>query len=307
MEPYLYNQELISKHKWHTYVAELRSRVRPATREDIRDAFVKAVLARAQDTRSRIGVLFSGGIDSTLIAWILKQSNYPFTCYTVGFQDLGTKEPEDVVEAVCAAQQLDFPQRVRIVDLPAAHKIFVKTANLLGELTTVVSLGIGSVTVIAAERAKRDGCFTLFSGLGSEEIFAGYHRHTTVTNIQEECWHGLQYLLWERDLRRDCTLAAELGVTILTPFLDERVIIAAMGIPASEKIKEFEAHSVKKYVLRQVAEGLGLPAHFVWRRKRAAQYGSRLDSAMDKLARRYEYKGKRQYAQALLSSEAESS
>lgn len=329
MEPYLSEGVLIPEAKWHAYIDALKERVQPATKEELRDALVAAVLDRAK-IQGKIGVFFSGGVDSTLIAWILKKHDIPFMCYTVGFQDDGTKEPEDIIESHRAAQELDFKQGIAIFSLDECEFIFQKTAKYLATPTSSsatphirkgtrpispgqpplpngadgrggsdgvansvalnpIIIGVGGVVVGAADLAKHDGCNILFGGLGSEEIFAGYQRHehanTSPQAVQEECWAGLK-AMWARDLERDCALAKSLKITVLTPFLDERVILAAMGISGSEKIKEKDGVAFKKFVLRQVAQDLGLPASFAWRPKRAAQYGSRFDSALDKLAKK---------------------
>ena len=85
-----------------------------------------------------------------------------------------------------------------------------------------------------------------------------------------------------RDLRREAALAARTGVAVLTPFLDKNVIRAAMEVTPSLKLR----HDVPKYILREVAARLGVPKRVAWRKKRAAQYGSRLDRALEILAKR---------------------
>ena len=47
------------------------------------------------------------------------------------------------------------------------------------ESNNVVKTGVAIPFYYAAQKAKKDKVRTLFSGLGSEEIFAGYERHKT--------------------------------------------------------------------------------------------------------------------------------
>jgi asparagine synthase (glutamine-hydrolysing) len=156
----------------------------------------------------------------------------------------------------------------------------------------VVKAGVSSV-VIAAKSIAKDDVF--FSGLGSEEIFAGYDRHAKSEDISEECWRGLEGMR-ARDLVRDASVGKALGITLLTPFLDEEVIVEAMRIPGREKI----VGEHKKAVLRQAAEELGLPREIAWRRKQGAQYGSRFDKALDRLAARHGFRYKKEYLESLL-------
>lgn len=316
MESYVVDGRLIAENEWKQRVSELRKDVDECAGLDtsfshLKKELVNAVLVRAReilDANKKIGLFFSGGVDSTLIGFILKQHGIPFTAYTVGFQDEGTKMPEDVEESLVVAEQLGFEQKIIMLTLDAADVVFKKSAEILKENTNVVSLGVGGVVLAAAQAAKKDGITHFFGGLGSEELFAGYQRHDLANKnseaLQEECWNGL-VAMWGRDLVRDCAIANALKISVHTPFLDPAVIRVGMAIPASEKIKAKKNEKgvdeqVKKYCLRVVAEELKLPAAFAWRPKRAAQYGSRLDSALDKLAKKANLSSKSDYIAHIL-------
>lgn len=287
MEPYISSNKLVTEDEWNLFVDGIRNVVQEHTGfELLKNTFVEAVLKRARLCKGPIGVFFSGGVDSALIAWILKQNNIPFVGYTVGFQDEGTKEPEDITESKKCAEELGFEQKIIVLGFAEIESLFDRTKKLLGpELLNPISLGVGSVIVAAAEVAKADGITEFFAGLGSEELFAGYQRHELASNVQEECWSGLKGM-YQRDLLRDYAIGNGMNITVHTPFLDEKLIAVAMGIPDTEKIKEVNGKEVKKYCLRIIAEELGLPKVYAWRPKRAAQYGSRTDAALDKIARK---------------------
>jgi asparagine synthase (glutamine-hydrolysing) len=275
MELYLENG-LISAEEWREVVTRLRAEAAP-DRTQWMAVFERAVLDRARD--GRVGVLFSGGVDSTLIAFVLHRNGIPFICYTVGFQDEGTKQPEDVIEARRIAERYGWDCRVQVLNLEETERIIVRTIGILGDAANPITVGVGAVVVAAADAALEDGVTMLFSGLGSEEIFAGYERHGKAVDVQEECWDGL-VCMRERDLIRDTRIAAAMGVGIATPFLDLQVL--RTGMLLEPKIKD----GVKKYVLREMAVEYGLPHEFAFRPKRAAQYGSRIDGALERLARR---------------------
>ena len=85
----------------------------------------------------------------------------------------------------------------------------------------------------------------------------------------------------ERDLGRDRAIAGYFNSRIIFPFLDASVIKTAMGIHISEKINKEH----KKIVLRKIAENVGIPEEFAWRKKRAAQYGSGFDNLIRRIAK----------------------
>jgi len=298
-EFYLRNKMLISKHEWEGKILSIKSSVS----EDLQDKekaktaltneFLRAIKERLPD--EPFAVLFSGGVDSSLIALLAKRAGKDFTCYTIGFQDDNSKEPEDIMSATVAARELGLKIKTRIVDLEQAEELIKKTAKILGsELNNVVNIGVGGVVLGCIEMAKKDGVKYLFSGLGSEEIFAGYQRHKLAEDKQAECWQGLLNM-YERDLLRDAAVSSSTKVSLLTPFLDEQLIATAMRVPAEHKIN----NTASKLILREVAEELRLPKDIAWRGKRAAQYGSRLDKAIDKLARKNGFKFKKDYLRSL--------
>ncbi len=288
------NGKLISYEKWSTYIDSLRKK---ETIEDEKTAIseLKPILEKAIQKRipnEKFGILFSGGVDSTLIAHLCKKHTNNFICYTVGIQ--GSR---DVEFSSKVSNELKLNHKTKILSLKEAAKIFENTAKIFGkDLINIVNIGVGGVVLAAIELANKDKVKIFFSGLGSEEIFAGYQRHEKSDNINEECWGGLK-TTWQRDFRRDYAISKHKKIKFLTPFLDKELIIAAMKIDSNLKIKS----ETKKYILRKVAEKLGLKKEFSFRPKIAAQYGSNFDKAISMIAKSKGFKYKREYLDYLTS------
>ena len=60
----------------------------------------------------KIGILFSGGIDSTFIAFMLKKLNIPFTCYTAKLEGGNIEEALDYKYAKEISEKYNFPLKV---------------------------------------------------------------------------------------------------------------------------------------------------------------------------------------------------
>src|SRR3989344_4018975 len=248
-------EQFKSEKAWKTYIASMENLADDTStgKKEIRilsDALLKAV---ENDAAGPFGVLFSGGIDSTLIAFMAKNLGKKFTCYSAGLEN-----SEDIVWAKRASKALKLKLKCSVLPLDKFEGIVKKVARILKE-PDVTKVGVGSVFYAAASLAKKDKVKILFSGLGSEEIFAGYERHLNALNdgwknVHNECWKGLKNM-WQRDIIRDMKIAEKLDVKLLTPFLDKEVIIAAMRIHPKLKISKTE----KKIVLRGIAVELGLP------------------------------------------------
>ncbi|MBT7903717.1 diphthine--ammonia ligase [Candidatus Woesearchaeota archaeon] len=251
------------------------------------DLLHKAILKRVPN--KKFALLFSGGIDSTIIAWILKQKGYEFDCYTTVFEDPALKEPEDLFYAKKIAAQIGLNLKIIKIKIGDVEKYLKKIVPLI-EDSNVVKVGVALTFFAACEQASKDGNKVIFSGLGSEEIFAGYNRHKQSQNVNNECLSGL-IKIYERDLYRDDVITMFNHLELRLPLLDCNLAEYALKIPAKYKI--CEGH--EKFVLRSVALKLGLSEEFVYRRKKAAQYGSNLHKALIKLTKKNGFKLKSEY------------
>jgi len=257
-------------------------------------------IKRRVEGLDNVGICFSGGLDSSYIASVCKKVKANFTCYTVGFRDGQFRHPEDISYAGEVAKHL------RLSDDEFKHKIFTikeiepiirKATMILNDATksygvkvnNVVNVGVGSVEVAAHSISKHEKVF--FSGLGSEEIFAGYERHK-LNPTNEECFDGL-LKMYQRDLLRDTAIPRALKFSFTTPFLDEDLIRYSMKIPVKYKINS----SGTKMILRKAAqEYLG---KYSERPKKAAQYGSNFDKGIEKLRAINKFKHKHEYLESL--------
>lgn len=243
----------------------------------------------------KFGILFSGGVDSSLIAFVAKKLNCNFTGYTIGIEG-----SDDIEWAKKVANEYGFNFKYKILSLDEFENVVKNVARILND-ADIVKVSVGSVLYSAGKLALADGNKILFGGLGSEEIFAGYKRHeeslqkNNFEALHKECWNGLRNM-WQRDLTRDFVIAKHLGLDLRTPFLDKELIKTAMNVHPMLKLD----NSNKKVILREAAELIGLKKEFAWRKKQAAQYGSNFVNGIEKLAKRKGFKFKKDYLQSLL-------
>ncbi|MDP3697951.1 MAG: diphthine--ammonia ligase [Nanoarchaeota archaeon] len=244
----------------------------------------------------KFGLLFSGGIDSTYLAKYFKDQGHDFTCYTAVLDSESGTVPPDLEAAQKVAKELGLKLKIKKIKLAEIPQYLQKIVPLI-EDSNVVKVGVALTFYVACEMATEDGCKIIFSGLGSEEIFAGYERHKNSANINQECLSGLRKM-YERDLYRDDVLTMDNSMELRLPFLDTQLIDYALKIPSKYKIRG----EVTKYILREIALDKGIPKEFAFRKKTAAQYGSKFDYALGKLAKQQKFPSKSAYLKTFYPS-----
>ena len=261
---------------------------------EIKELFIDAVEKRVPE--GELGLLFSGGVDSTMVAAALQELDKDFTAYTSGIQHGNVNAPRDMDWARKIADKMDIKLESYEASLEEVEGELPKITDWISS-TSVVKNGValpfhfalrGTEGSEGQEDLRSSTEQVVMSGLGSEQLYAGYHRQQGYLN--KECLSGLRSI-FERDLYRDNVISFRNGYELRVPFLDHDLIEHALTIPEDYKVKD----EYRKYVLRKAAEKLGVPEEVAWRGKTAAQYGSNFDKAIDRLAKNNDFDHKQEY------------
>lgn len=259
--------------------------------EEIKENFLKSVEKRIPE--KDLALLFSGGVDSTMIAAALQELDKDFTCYTSGIQHGNVDAPRDMEWAEKIAEKMDLDFKSYEASLKEVEQTLPKLADWIST-TSAVKLGVALPFHFALQGNSSKDEKVVMSGLGSEQLYAGYHRQQGYLN--KECLSGLRRL-FENDLYRDDIISMRNGYELRVPFLDQDLVEHALTIPENYKVKE----DYRKYVLRLAAEKLGVPEKVAWRGKTAAQYGSNYDKAISRLAKDRDFNHKQEYLNSIRS------
>jgi len=249
------------------------------------DALTGALGLTENSESAETAVAFSGGVDSALVAAGLPDA----PLYVIGFEG-----SHDIAAAREAAAAMDRSDDLVVIELnhETLREAVPRVADAINR-TNPMDVSIALPLVLVAERVRNDGYSHLALGQGADELFGGYskvvdpaadHRveATTVRGAVQETITTLPGQL-ERDV---CGLQAA-GVEPVTPFLQDRVIDAALRLPGERLATTDE----RKIALRRFARQEDvLPGEVASTDKKAVQYGSYVSRELDRLARQAGYK-----------------
>lgn len=225
-------------------------------------AFPHAI-ARLAAGAGPITVLFSGGLDSSLIAWELRQR--PQTV----LWSVGREGSPDLEASRSAAQLLGMAWEHATLtpsDVAAALERFAKELEGVDGPPRDVAVAFA----LALDRAPTP---RVLAGQGADELFLGYAHfrgldEALVLRRAETDLRRLTDAEWPRAQR----IAARAGHHLGAPFLEPEVLRAVQEIPLRERMPG----EVPKQWLRSWAIARGLPREIAGRPKRAIQYGSQV-------------------------------
>ncbi|KAF5415835.1 MAG: hypothetical protein C5S48_04665 [Candidatus Methanogaster sp.] len=245
-------------------------------------ACIKDAVWSCMKDREHIGVAFSGGIDSSLVAAIAASIDPDIELYAVGMHG-----SHDINHAEKAAALLRMGDRLRICECTETDiESAIPQVLHVMKTTSPVAAGIEICMYLVSKCAHEHGTGLLLTGQGADELFSGYKRYEHafddgVLDIELE----KDMLALPAQLGRDVAVAELCGVELGLPICDRNVVDVARGIDVRLKMRKDGNEYVRKYILRRVSEQY-LPHSLAWAPKKAAQYGTGVQNALGRMARR---------------------
>jgi len=227
-------------------------------------------------TDKKIGIAFSGGVDSTLLAKLVKDMGNDIHLLTIGFQD-----SHDINFAKEVNQLLNFPHSISEIDPEKFKEVSqkinqtIKSDNLSWNENSIAFYYV-------AELAQKNGLKTVVTANGIDELFCGYnsYREAIEAGEDEVTKMMIEKLKNEGEMMVAINqVTAEFGVRMIQPFLLPNFIEYAKKIPVSEKIHGPDDMQ-RKHPVRELAMDYGVPEVAAQKRKKALQYGSQIHKSL---------------------------
>jgi asparagine synthase (glutamine-hydrolysing) len=218
----------------------------------------------------KIGIAFSGGVDSAVLAKICSDMDYDITLLTIGFES-----SHDIEFSKKIAAMFGFRHLISII----SDKSFSRVARKIRQTIKTENLSWNENCIgfhYVSELAKDHGIKTVLTSNGIDELFCGYNAYRQAIGKGEDAVIALMDKKLDNEIammRAVNVVSSEFGVKILQPFLSEEFVEFAKSIPINENIID-ENDLIRKHIIRKLAVTIKVPDESAQKRKKALQYGS---------------------------------
>ena len=256
-----------------------------------------AVAAAAGDTSptNKIGIAFSGGVDSALLTQICHDMGYTASLLTVGFA--GSHDVSFAKEVYAQMNIPKFDHYTYDIDPSTFTKTVCDVYHAI--CTDNISWNENCIAFhYVAKLADSLGIKTVITANGIDELFCGYdaYRRVLITDIAHKHMNhaDLQAIhdtmktkLYNEKAMSNAihTITSKFKVRILWPLLSEEFVMVASQVPISEKILGSD-DMLRKHAIRRLAAEIKVPEISHTKRKKALQYGSGIHKAFLKVKKR---------------------
>lgn len=242
----------------------------------------ESVRRRVHDLE-KVAIAFSGGLDSSVVAYLASKQGLKVELLHVSMEN-----EEETEAAIEAAEALDLPMQIDLFKDSDVENTVPKVVELIEEADPVKA-AIGVPFYWTAQKAAEGKYKAVLAGQGADELFGGYQRY--INECIKEGAEKVRRTMFDdvvnihiSNLERDLKVTGFFDVELRCPFAGYEVAEFALGLPLECKI-EPKADTLRKLVLRKVAQNIGMPASISDKAKKAVQYSTGINDAVKRVAK----------------------
>lgn len=203
-------------------------------------------------------LLFSGGIDSGILAYLCPQAK----ALSVTLEGEG----DDLEYGSTLARDLNLSRQVLTIGIQEALSALGTVIKILESFDPALPNDL--VVYFGMREAKEQGFSSIMTGDGADELFGGYPYMQEIEDL-ETYIRGMSRS-WSFSSNR---IGEHFDLQIKQPYLDKGFIDFALTVPGELKIKNDKGQIWGKWCLRKAFEPF-LPPEFIWQGKRPLEMGS---------------------------------
>ena len=229
--------------------------------EQLRNLVIDQVLASSAD-----GILFSGGLDTSILAAIAASHGRKLQAVMVSVKE-GNGLDEPFARLMAERLRLDLE-----ILRPSLSELMDRMPELIRLLRTFdpMELRNSIVTYVAIGAAAKRGLSGVLTGDAADELFAGYN---FMFNMNAEQLPSYIRHLNEIMHFTSQAIGQHLNVGVHSPYLSPAIREFTLTLDYEDLVCEYEGHRFGKRILRKAFSSV-LPKEIAWRLKTPIEYGS---------------------------------
>ncbi|MEM4378527.1 MAG: asparagine synthase-related protein [Candidatus Nitrosotenuis sp.] len=209
-------------------------------------------------------ISLSGGLDSTILAYFLKDKK--IRAISIIAKDFLAS---DLTYCQLVAQRFNIPLSIKMCDAVEISNGIESTIKILKNFNDI-EIRNNVVLYLALSEIKNTGYNKMMTGDGADELFAGYN--FLLTKSQKDLELDLQRISKIMHFPSH-KIGKALGVRVESPFCYSEVVKFAKNLPVEFKVREEEGKKFGKWILRKAFEDK-IPKSICWRQKSPMQEGA---------------------------------
>ncbi|RKY44718.1 MAG: hypothetical protein DRP80_01410 [Candidatus Omnitrophota bacterium] len=217
---------------------------------------LRSILKEVVERNSYEALLFSGGLDTSILAYL----NASCVGITVSLESFS----EDLHYSEILAKFLNMEHYHRKVSIDEAMEAIPHLIRILKSFDPAIPNDL--VVYFGLKFAKELGIEKVATGDGADELFCGYSYMKDLDDLETHIKRISKNMSFSSNI-----IGKFYKIKIVQPFCD--IVDFALKIPVKLKIKESGGKIWGKWILRKAFEGL-LPQEVIWQDKRPLEYGS---------------------------------
>jgi asparagine synthase (glutamine-hydrolysing) len=253
--------------------------------EEIKKELLQEILSTIERNckDKEVGISFSGGVDSSLLAKACEKLGKKVNLLTIGLPN-----SFDLINSKKSSQALGLTHFTKVLKLEEVEEGIKKVMEITQPQSLVdleIRLGYYFIFILAKEKKIK----TVLSANGMDELFCGYKRCCKFLRVSEDSLKSFIQETIEKAFENHEgmeKIAKNFEINFIEPFLDSNFIEFAQKIPLELKIKNPE-DNLRKHIVREIALELSVPKEIAFKTKKSFQYSSGIHNAIEKLGKKY--------------------
>lgn len=268
---------------------------------------VKIIIADNIRNGEKAGVLLSGGLDSSIVAYVAKDLIDDLHVYTAGVK--GSKDPfySNIFSKLYNLNYINIEITLK--------EILECLPDLIYALETFDATVVRSsipLFLISQYIKSKNSVDVLLTGDGGNTLFGGYNYLQDLKSFKSLNQELLKILgiEYKTSLQRVDRIPFFFSIEARAPLFDRRLVELSFKIPAEIKIFRKKGIGIaKKWILRKAFEK-EIPSEFIWRKKKTISKGAGIQSLIqdyfEKIITDHEFNAEKQLnSQIIVGSKEE--